>query len=490
VARHRLTSGVVALALAATMLAGCRRGGDGASTAPTTTTRATPASTLATPEESAVEDPIGNVPRGGVVRVAVWGAPDPDAPTLGGAAVRALVLPQLFFAKPDGRWGPLLVKPGSDTTASDARSATFTIRDGTAWSDGTPITADDLRRSADARFVAGVDGPMADGAITVRFTQPLPGWRRLWSGVDSVSPPRAGVWGGPFTVTSTSPGLETVLHRNPGWKGQGPFVDELRLVLVPEATMARQLLERGDVDVVSPPAETQRSAKLGRVAGVTVHSTIADGGWWTGLFLNGARIDAEERAAVAASIDRGRFVSVLLEGEALTLDGFGGVQDKTWTSAGWSGGASAEVVRGARGDTIDLVGQVEEPMTPLLHRSMQMRARDTGGRFELRAAEADRVEGWMREGSYQAALVMAYDGPSICWRCRWEGVDAGLATAADGGDLNAVAALEAKLAGDSLLMPLWRPRALVAWRAAAVAPLRANPFGLSAAWDAWRWHRP
>ncbi|HEX7167606.1 MAG TPA: ABC transporter substrate-binding protein, partial [Acidimicrobiales bacterium] len=411
-------------------------------------------------------------------------SPDPKAPTLGGAAVRALVLPQLFYAKPDGRWGPMIVEPRSDRGSADATSATFRLRKGAAWSDGAPITVDDLRRSADARFVAAVEGPTGDGTITVTFTQPLPGWRRLWSGVDSVAAPRDGVWGGPFAVASMSPGLETVLKANPGWKGQGPFVDELRLVLVPDPATARQLLAKGEVDVVAPPAETRRTARLQAVGGVRVHSTIAEGGWWVGLHLNGARLGREDRAAVAATIDRTRTVSVLLEGEAVRLDGFGGPTDDTWAGAGVGDAGPL------RGDTVDLVGEIEEPMTVLLHRAMQKRARAAGGRLELRAAESDRVEPWLGEGSYQAALAMSYDGPHVCWRCRWEIVDAELARRADAGDTSAIAALEAKLAGETLVLPLWRPRAVAAWRTAVVDSVRANPFGLSAAWDAWRWTKP
>src|SRR5687767_14089487 len=124
-------------------------------------------------------------------------------------------------------------------------------------------------------------------------------------------------------------------------------------------------------------------------------------------------------------------------------------------------------------------------MTALLHRSMQKAVR-TGaddGRLELRAAESDRVEGWVARGEFDAALVPAWDGPSVCWTCRWSSVDAGLAAAADAGDAAAVAALQAKLRDEALLLPIWRPRAVVAWQTPAVAPLRANPYGLSAAWD-------
>src|SRR5688572_30636336 len=47
--------------------------------------------------------------RGGSARVGVWGEPDPGAPTLAGAGVRALVLPQLFVAQANGRWVGSLV---------------------------------------------------------------------------------------------------------------------------------------------------------------------------------------------------------------------------------------------------------------------------------------------------------------------------------------------------------------------------------------------
>src|SRR5581483_2017093 len=99
----------------------------------------------------------------------------------------------------------------------------------------------DLDRTADHRFVATVRaGP--DGTITVQFHQAIPGWRRLWSGIDSIGAPRPNVWGGPFVLASMTPGLETVLRPNPHWTGGGPFLDELHLVVVPDADMQRRLL--------------------------------------------------------------------------------------------------------------------------------------------------------------------------------------------------------------------------------------------------------
>jgi hypothetical protein len=416
--------------------------------------------------------------------VGVWAVPDPAASTLGGAAVRALVLPQLFVARADGRWSASLVEPRSDVTGPGATSATFRLRAGAVWSDGTPITSDDLRRSADAHFVAGVDDA-PDGGVVLRFHQPLPGWRRLWSGQDSIAPPAEGLWGGPFVVQAVVPGLETVLVRNDRWWGAGPFLDEVRLVLVPDPTTARQLLARGELDVVMPLAGTVRTAQLEAIAGVEVER-VERGGWSTELLANPATLSVEKRRALFAAVDRAAFVSTLLAGEATLLQGLGpSPEDATWATAGV--GDLAPLAS----ETVDLIAPIEEPMAGLVHRSMQKRVRaGTDGRstIELRAAEADRVERWLGERTYEAALVSWSDPLGGCWTCRWADLGAA-ATAADTGDPAAIVTLQTTLRDDALVLPLWRPATVVAWRD-GLRGVAANGYAASAAWNAAEWWRP
>jgi len=479
----RRCGALVGLVLSAVLVASCDGDADRAP-APSTTTTARPVAPE-TSDDQAVEVAVpADRPRGGSVRVGVWASPDPAAPTIGGAAVRALVHPQLFVARPDGRWAPSLVAPKSDVTGPGATSATFRLRDGAVWSDGSPISIEDLRRTADPRVVAGVDAG-ADGSVTVRFHHPLPGWRRLWSGQDSISPPTGGVWGGPFVVASVTPGLETVLARNDRWWGTLPFLDELRLVLVPDATTARQLLARGDLDVVMPPAGTVRTSQLEAVPGVDV-DRVERGGWSVVLVANPETLSVEKRRALFASFDRAAFVGTLLAGEATVLQGFApSPEDATWSSvvAGDAAALGAE--------TVDLIAPVEEPMAGLVHRSMQKRVRAaTDGRatIELRAAEADRVERWLGERSYEAALVPVLDPLGGCWTCRWPDLgDA--AIAADTGDPAAVAALQATLRDEARVLPLWRPATVVAWRS-GLRGVAANGYAASAAWNAAEWWRP
>ena len=465
---------MVGLALACVVSAAACTSDSGPDAAPSASTTGEPSTTAGSTRPDR--------PRSGSARVGVWGAPDPDAATLGGAAVRSLVLPQLFVAGPDGRWVPSLVADGSDRDGADQRSATLRLRDGAVWSDGTAITVDDLRRSADPRFVAGVDGPAGDGTLTLRFTQALPGWRRLWSGTDVVTPPRPGLWGGPFVLASYVPGLEAVLRANDRWHRGRPFLDEVRLVLVPDPVIARKLLARGELDVVMPPAATVRTRQLEALPGVSVARSERSG-WWVGLLLRAGELGPAQRKALVASVDRRAFVGTLLQGEADVLDNFtAAAEGASWAGVG-SGSPDA-----LRGVTVDLVGQVEEPMTATLQRSMQKRAHPAGATLELRNAEADRVERWVAEGSYQAAVVMQVDGPQPCWTCRWAAVDEGLARAADAGDAVAAEALQAKLRDESHVLPLWRPTAVVAWRD-GLGGVRANGYALSAAWNAWEWWR-
>ena len=356
-------------------------------------------------------------PRGGMARVGVWQEPDVAASNLGGAAVRALVYPQLFIARPDGSWEASLAEPGSERLAPDHRSASFRFRRGASWSDGTAITAGDLRRVPEP-YVVAVDGPAPDGRITVRFSQPLPGWRQLWSVTSSVTPPRPGLWGGPFVLAGHTPGLEAVLRRNEHWYGgPGPFLDEVRLVLVPDAVTARQLLARGELDVVMPPGASVRTEQLRALSGVSV-ATSTRTGWWVGLRANPKKLNTDQRRSLFQFVDRSAFVGTLLRGEATVLNGFSGPTDTTWATL-----PSA----GPKPGPIELAGASEDPMTAVLGKALQRGGRTAGSDVSLRTARVDQVDQLVASGTYEAAVVTNLDGPDACWTCRWSDVDTVLA---------------------------------------------------------------
>jgi hypothetical protein len=212
------------------------------------------------------------------------------------------------------------------------------------------------------------------------------------------------------------------------------------------------------------------------------------------LVANAERLTGERRAALLGLPDRDRFVTVLLGGEAALA---------TSVVPGRAGGswATAPPDRnrpGLGGGTLVMAAGVEEPMSPLLGRVLEGQARVKGTTLELKFAEATKVEGsWLREGRFDMAVVDQMDWPQPCWQCRFGSAAIGrgnatrvkalddLAAAADAGDPAASAALEARLRSEAVLLPLWRPSAVLASR--GVAGVVANSWSIGPFWGAENW---
>lgn len=414
--------------------------------------------------------------RAGSVRVGIWIEPDPAAAHIGGDIVRALIEPQLFTARPGGGWAPRLVEPASVVESADLTEVSFRLRPGAAWSDGSAIDSGDLRRTADRRFVDTIS-EAADGTVTVRFFQPLPGWRRLWSGIDSVTPPSDGLWGGPFRVREVVHGLETILVPNDAWwgveAGEGPWLEELRLVVVPDQTTMLQLFEAGELDVVAPwPAPGLRTYVCD-FAGCEfgVDGGLEGGGWQAMVFLDPEAVALEDRQRLLSGFAPDQFVGALLKGEAVALP-FAGFE---------------EVPVGGLSRVIPITVAEDVPMLGAAARAVQIQADDAGGVVpELVVAPSWLVAEFAAEGNFEALVAETYLGPSPCWRCLFGETLPGEAELADAG---VVDSLLQRLATDALARPLWASDRVVAWHA-AVEGVEANAWSMFATWNAWQWSHP
>jgi ABC-type oligopeptide transport system substrate-binding subunit len=399
---------------------------------------------------------------------------DPAANTYGGAVVRSLIFPQLFRAAPDGKWQASLVQQGSDATRPGALSARFRLRTNARWSDGTRITVSDLRRTLDGRFVASIDEPTSAGTIVVHFLHPLPGWRRLWSGLETIAPPAANVFGGPYRLDHVTPGLETVLVANDAYYGTKPRIREVHLVLTPDAEIAARLMAQGDLDVVAPFAFTNRTERLRRIK--DAHVVVGDarrGGWTATLVANPSRLTPPQRQALFALADAPRFADVLLHNEA-TATGKRTVVPSPLPAAGGTPAISAPL---------------ESAPSGLLLHAMQRAGHKAGRDFDLRQSEFDRVLAAYSSGGFDLLFNLEPGAPEPCWTCQYSTADAALATQADAHERRAASALQDKLVTDLLVLPLWRERPVAAVRDGLDG---ASVNGFSAAgplWnlEAWRW---
>jgi len=471
----------------------------------------------------------GSVPAG-TVRLGVPEEPasldpfDPKSRTAAGEALLGQVLPQLFRVDPAGREQGWLADDASVRAAPDGSSATFSLRSGARWSDGTPITADDVRFTLDTVRGNAWPGPRSgydrlsavegkDASLTFRFDGPFPGWRRLFSGADFVLPAHrlAGkdlraewkqgpdVFGGPFRLGPVTPGLSVMLERNDTWWGAKAKVAAIQVLVVPDVRTMEQLLGRRELDVAWPPVTANRIGRYRALPGVDV-SVAEPGGALESLVANTETLPADRRLAFLGLANRDRVVDVLLAGEgdrAVSLAGpAGGAASgaaATWATAELEPAAGR--LKGVGLTT--LVADDEDELSPLLGRVLQQGGQTAGANVELKSDESTTVDAsWLPEGRFDLALVRTVAWPEPCWSCwfaetgtgrgnvsRVKGLTA-LAAAADT-DPGAVAALETRVRAEGLLLPLWRPRAVLAGR--GVGGLVANSWAPGPFWAAESW---
>ncbi|MCA9876762.1 MAG: ABC transporter substrate-binding protein, partial [Thermomicrobiales bacterium] len=193
----------------------------------------------------------------------------------------------LMMFTPDGGLEPLLAEAFEQT---DELTYVYTLRDGVVFSDGSPMTADDVLASI-ARVrdpeVAGplawmYDGPEAvvektdEKTITIKLATPSALFRYVPAttaghiipaaaieefGLDLLRNPRGT---GPYQFASWDAGSEIALAKNPNyWQAGKPHFDNLIFKVVEEGTTRVTGLKNGDLDMFTAlPAD-----QIGTVAG-------------------------------------------------------------------------------------------------------------------------------------------------------------------------------------------------------------------------------
>ncbi len=219
---------------------------------------------------------------------------------------------------------------GSD----DGLTYTYTLREGLKWSDGEPLTADDVAFTVNtsrdqgwfnhSSVTANLTATVIDER-TVEITSAVPDPKlptmdvyilpeHIWSGpaADDITTYDAleGVGSGPFTLQEWKPGQEWIVEANPNyWQGE-PAIDQIVFRLYTEGGAMVAALENGELDAANDiPAELFEGLASDDI--VTVAG--AQGGF-TELAMNGmagglgdghpALQDLDVRHAVAMAIDR------------------------------------------------------------------------------------------------------------------------------------------------------------------------------------------
>jgi peptide/nickel transport system substrate-binding protein len=299
------------------------------------------------------QDPA-NLQQGGNLRLALPSFPanfNPlhiDSEGTGAAMLRA-TMPRAFRIAPDGS-----TTVNSDyftkieLTGTNPQVVTYTINPKAVWSDGTPITWEDIASQIhatsgkDKAFAfASPNGSERVGSVTrgvddrqavITFAEPFGDWRAMFAGNGMLLPngmtgtPEAfnkgqlngpGPSAGPFIISGLDRTAQRiVLTRNPKWWGTPPLLDSITYLVLDDAARV-PALQNNTIDATGL-ASLDELQIARRTAGISIRRAPALS--WYHFTFNGAPgsilADKALRLAISKGIDRQTIADVSQRGLA------------------------------------------------------------------------------------------------------------------------------------------------------------------------------
>lgn len=267
------------------------------------------------------------------------------------AAMMKATLPRAFVIGPDGSTTvDTNYFTSIELTGTAPQVVTYTINPKAVWSDGTPITWEDIASQvhalsgADKNFeIAGPSGAERVASVTrgvddrqavMTFAKPYAEWRGMFAGNGMLLPksmtatPEAfnkgqldgpGPSAGPFIATSLDRTTQRiVLSRNPKWWGPRPRLDNITYLVLDDAARL-PALQNNTIDATGVGTIDQLTIAQ-RTEGITIRRAPAPA--WSHITFNGAPgsilADKALRVAVSKGIDRQTIAKVVQYG--LTSD--------------------------------------------------------------------------------------------------------------------------------------------------------------------------
>jgi len=249
--------------------------------------------------------------------------------------------------------------------SNDGLTYTYTLRGGLLWSDGEPLTAEDvawnINTSRDQRWqnhtsaTQNLDAVVID-ELTVEVTSSVPDpklptmdiyivpkhiWEPLATDGEAVVSYDGldGVGSGPFTISEFRDSQSVTMVANPnywGWQGEDPPIDQVvfQLFSNPDAMVAA--LQQGELDAAhSIPASSVQTLE----ADDNIELVVGQQGGFDELPINGgalegqphpALLDLEVRRAIGFALDKEALVEDLWFGLTEPLEAISPSADPRW----------------------------------------------------------------------------------------------------------------------------------------------------------------
>lgn len=291
---------------------------------------------------------LGNAQQRGGTLVAAW-AQDPVGldPHVTSArssiAILENVLDNLVTVNDESEIVPALAE--SWEFSDDNLTLTFHLRDGVTFSNGRPLTADDViytykrildpeTGSGNAYLLDGVADISATDERTVVFTLAAPNAVLLGNlasskqlGIIAKESVEDGtintqpIGTGPFVISDFQPGVKVMLTRNENYWQEGlPYLDAVDIRIIPDESVRRSALISGDVDwAISVPAQSVEELKARD--DVIVDEVPAGAYWYIGVNTEREPLNNPQvRQALAYAVNRDNVAAAAAFGNAQTTE--------------------------------------------------------------------------------------------------------------------------------------------------------------------------
>ncbi|MER5623495.1 ABC transporter family substrate-binding protein [Streptosporangium sp. NPDC002544] len=250
------------------------------------------------------------------------------------------VLPHAMISMPD------FTMAKNDALLLDAKvvkespqTVEYKIRPEAAWSDGTPITAEDFKytwqvqdpkqcqtcqpaSTAGYDQVASVTGGDNGKTVTVTFKKTYQPWRLMFphllpahiaaqhgdlaASFNDFFTTTVPTWsGGPYLIEQYTPNQSVTMKKNPKWYGDGPRLDQLIFRILTDERQAVTAMANNEIQIVVPRPTLDLVEQLRGITNVT--TMLASGLVYEHLDINTAHpalSDLALRRAIFTAVDR------------------------------------------------------------------------------------------------------------------------------------------------------------------------------------------
>lgn len=265
-----------------------------------------------------------------------------DGNSLVTSKVTTNIWPGMYRINPEFGYDPYLLDGEAEFT-EDPFTVTYTIRDDATWSDGTPITVDDViytfevfdPEAAWADQITSRDGYdliedyEVDGekTITFNFSEPYAAWKLLFSEIlpahvlegedftTVLNDSLPDVSGGPFVFDSWDRGTQLRLVRNEDFWGGEVALDEIIMRYLPDTTTLTQQMLGGELDMYDPQPQIELVDQL-EGASDRIEYQVGLGPVWEHFDFNTLVPGLDQtfvRQAIALGINRQQIVETLVQ---------------------------------------------------------------------------------------------------------------------------------------------------------------------------------